>query len=210
MFRESPAITLKRWLWRVLVAPIYSIWVKKLYRIELAGRVTWVGGCIWRNLGNIAIGRDATIISAHWGNPLGNYRPCILETSSNGKIIVGNKFSASGCCIIAAERITIGDRVSLGANVTIMDNDLHALLSDGSSLGGMEAAISRPIVIGDDSWIGAGAVILKGVQLGRGVIVGAGVVVRKSVPDGAVITGAENQIRVQVRVTEVRGKPTTH
>jgi acetyltransferase-like isoleucine patch superfamily enzyme len=46
-----------------------------------------------------------------------------------------------------------------------------------------------PIIIGDDAWLGAGAVILPGVTIGNGAIVGAGAVVRDDVPPMTVVAG---------------------
>jgi acetyltransferase-like isoleucine patch superfamily enzyme len=48
---------------------------------------------------------------------------------------------------------------------------------------------SRPIVIEDDVFIGARAIILKGVTIGKGCVVGAGAVVAKSVPPYSVVVG---------------------
>jgi phosphonate metabolism protein (transferase hexapeptide repeat family) len=58
-----------------------------------------------------------------------------------------------------------------------------------------EAAIfdwrrSRPVRVGHDSWIGHGAVILKGINVGNGAIIGASAVVTKDVPPYAVVAGA--------------------
>jgi len=47
----------------------------------------------------------------------------------------------------------------------------------------------QPIVISDDVWIGAGAIILSGVNIGRGAIVAAGSVVNKNVPPYAIVGG---------------------
>lgn len=50
------------------------------------------------------------------------------------------------------------------------------------------------IVIGEKSWIGAGAVILDGVKIGSGAIVGAGSVVTRDVPEYAVVAGVPAKI----------------
>lgn len=52
----------------------------------------------------------------------------------------------------------------------------------------------RDTVIGNDVWIGYGALIMPGSQIGNGVIVGAGAVVRGTVPDYAVVTGNPSQV----------------
>ena len=51
------------------------------------------------------------------------------------------------------------------------------------------ATVARKVVIGDDVWIGAGALILPGVTVGDGAIVGAGAVVTKDVPVGETYAG---------------------
>jgi maltose O-acetyltransferase len=47
----------------------------------------------------------------------------------------------------------------------------------------------RPVRIGDDVWIGTGAVILKGVTIGARAIVGAGAVVNRDVPPDVIVAG---------------------
>jgi serine acetyltransferase len=50
------------------------------------------------------------------------------------------------------------------------------------------------VVIGNDVWVGAGAVILPGIKIGHGAIIGAGAVVTKDVPDYAIVTGVPAKI----------------
>lgn len=47
----------------------------------------------------------------------------------------------------------------------------------------------EPVRIGDDVWLGAGAVVLMGTTIGNGAVVGAGSVVRRGVPDYEVHAG---------------------
>jgi len=48
---------------------------------------------------------------------------------------------------------------------------------------------SKDICIGDDAWIGAGAIVLSGVTIGNGAIVGAGSVVKDDVPENTIVVG---------------------
>ena len=50
-------------------------------------------------------------------------------------------------------------------------------------------AYQKPVKVGANSFIGAGAIIMPGVEIGEWVIVGAGAVVTKSVPDYAIVGG---------------------
>ena len=53
------------------------------------------------------------------------------------------------------------------------------------------------VTIGDDSWIGANAVITSGVTLGKHVVVAAGSVVTKDVPDYSIVAGNPARILKQ-------------
>ena len=83
------------------------------------------------------------------------------------------------------ENIKIGNQCAIGRNVMIMDFDAHDIYySDGT-----KNHITKPIVIEDHVWIGAGATILKGVTIGEGAVVGAGAVVTKNVEPHTIVAG---------------------
>ncbi len=82
--------------------------------------------------------------------------------------------------------ITIGDNVMIGPKTIIWARD------HGTKLGipmKEQAHVSAPIVIGNDVWIGAGVIILKGVTIGDGAVIGAGAVVTKDIPPLAIAVG---------------------
>jgi tetrahydrodipicolinate N-acetyltransferase len=82
------------------------------------------------------------------------------------------------------EHIAIGSDCAISWNTNILDGNSHDLTIDGVS-----RPWSAPVAIGDNVWIGAGALVLPGVTLGSGAVVGAGSVVTKDVPDRTVIAG---------------------
>ena len=53
---------------------------------------------------------------------------------------------------------------------------------------------TKPVVIADDVWIGANAVILPGVSIGQHVVVAAGAIVTHDVPDHSVVAGVPAKI----------------
>jgi maltose O-acetyltransferase len=63
-----------------------------------------------------------------------------------------------------------------------------------------EREFGKPISIGEDVWVGGGALILPGVQIGDGAVIGAGSVVTRDVPDGVFAAG--NPCRVIRTITE--------
>ena len=79
--------------------------------------------------------------------------------------------------------ITIGSRVLIAANVTITTRE-HPV-----ELPRWGVTKDAPITIGDDVWIGAGAVILPGVTIGTGAVIAAGAVVTSSVDPFTVVAG---------------------
>jgi acetyltransferase-like isoleucine patch superfamily enzyme len=83
--------------------------------------------------------------------------------------------------IVAAQSVTIGRDCKIGRDVIIMDTDQHAL--PGRSLE------TSPVVIGDRVWIGARAIVLKGVTIGHDTVVGAGAIVTRSLPPRTVAVG---------------------
>lgn len=83
------------------------------------------------------------------------------------------------------EHISIGNNVSIAYNVLIQDSDYHTMCDEK----GNPKPHTLPITIEDDVWIGANAIILKGVTLGKGCVVAAGSVVTKSAQAYSLIGG---------------------
>ena len=136
----------------------------------------------------LVIGRKFVACSDPEHNSLGVFQRVILKTVGHGATItIGDDVGMSGCTISAGRSITIGNHVLLGSGCLITDNDAHPIDPDQRRLGG--GGIAKPIVIEDDVFIGARAIILKGVTIGRGSVVGAGAVVAKSIPPFSIAVG---------------------
>ena len=122
-------------------------------------------------------------------NPLGPYHPVILCTWQPGAVLeVGDRFGMTGGTICAAERVTIGNNVIMGANSTIIDTDFHLLYSQVRRLRVRDVG-TAPVMIEDDVFIGMNCIILKGVRIGCGSIVGAGSVITRDVPPVTLVAG---------------------
>ncbi|MEM6258899.1 MAG: DapH/DapD/GlmU-related protein [Planctomycetota bacterium] len=102
--------------------------------------------------------------------------------------------------ILGGSGVTIGDRVMIGPNCTIAAGN-HDYHQTEVSLRFAGTISQGPIVIEDDAWLGASAVVTDGVTIGRGAVIGAGAVVTKSIPPMAIATG------VPARVVGYRGEP---
>ena len=102
------------------------------------------------------------------------------------QIIVGERFYANfGCVILDCAAVTIGDRVLFGPGVQVYAAT-HPLDPAGRAAGWESA---KPVTVGDDVWVGGGAILLPGVTVGAGSVIGAGSVVTRDVPPGVVAAG---------------------
>ncbi len=89
------------------------------------------------------------------------------------------------CIFLDVVGIVVGDGTQIGPAVQILTPDHPrdpALRRRGLESG-------RPVRIGDNVWIGGGAIILPGVTVGDDAIIGAGSVVTRDVPAGATVAG---------------------
>lgn len=112
------------------------------------------------------------------------------------------------------ERITLGDRVRLGARVTLWAGPAGGRVTIGDDcLFGPDVLVTAAgyrfdaghpvtaqpmdeasVTVGRDVWIGAKAILLPGATVGNGCIIGAGAVVRGAIPDGAIAVGVPARI----------------
>ncbi len=107
-----------------------------------------------------------------------------------GELTIGDKcFFNQNVSITCKKRIVIGDRCQIANNVVIVDHD-HA----GSENWG--SYVETDVLIGNDVWIGAGAVILRGTVIGDKAVIGAGSIVKGEIPAGTVFyQKRENVVR---------------
>jgi maltose O-acetyltransferase len=101
-------------------------------------------------------------------------------------ISVGTRFYANvNCVFLDCAPIEIGDHVLLGPGVHLYT--ARHPLDSAERRRGLELA--KPIVVGDDVWLGGGAIVLPGVTIGARVVVGAGSVVTRDVPADTRVAG---------------------
>ena len=110
-----------------------------------------------------------------------------VRVYGGGSVTVGADTLLNGCWIIAAESVTIGARC-LVSDAGITDNDFHNL--PPRQRHDPPSARSRaPVVIENNVWVGAHALVLKGSHIGHDSAVGTGAVVRAQVPPRVVVSG---------------------
>jgi maltose O-acetyltransferase len=94
-------------------------------------------------------------------------------------------FANVGLVVLDVATVTIGDDVQLGPNVRLL-TATHPV-EPGPRRDTWESA--RPIVLGDNVWLGGGVIVCPGVTIGADTVVGAGSVVTRDLPSGVVAVG---------------------
>ena len=132
----------------------------------------------------ISIDKGAELEIGNRFNMRGSAR---IRVRENGKLVIGNNVSLNINNVIAChESIEIGDDVQFSPNVQIYDHD-HDFRAEGGVKAGKYK--TSPVKIGNNVWIGANVVILRGTVIGDDCVVGAGAIVKGSYPSNALIFG---------------------
>jgi maltose O-acetyltransferase len=98
------------------------------------------------------------------------------------------------CVMLDAAPITIGSHCQLAPQVQIL-TATHPIDPEARRLGWEYA---EPIVIGDNVWLGGGAILCPGVTIGADTVVGAGAVVTRDLPGGIVAAGSPARVLRQI------------
>ncbi len=105
--------------------------------------------------------------------------------------------------IWASKKVAIGNHVNIGGGVIITDTDAHPInWKERHNCEG--TAKSAPVEIGDDAWIGANAIILKGVSIGEHAVIGAGSVVTHNIPADCIAAGNPCKVIRKLDETSIR------
>ena len=114
-----------------------------------------------------------------------------FNCDSGKNIHIGCNFTGNyNLTILDIREVRIGDNVMIGPN-TLITTVGHPLSPMGRR---KHLGIAKPVVIGNDVWIGGNVTILPGVKIGNNVVVGAGAVVTKDVPDNTVVAGVPAKV----------------
>lgn len=164
----------------------------RLRGADLRGAVVFLG----RPILSVAPGSEMifegenNVFSSPRANPLGNAQPCVLRTLAPGaRLVLGQRVGLSGTVLCALRAITVGEGTIFGSGAMVFDNDFHKPAGEFGWTDAADPADARPVQIGRGCFIGARAIVLKGVTIGDRAIVGAGAVVARDVPAGARAVG---------------------
>lgn len=140
---------------------------------------------LWNSLrGKVSLWIDSNS-KITWGDFLMLLGPVYLKAVHGGNIVIGDRcFFNRNCSITSVGNISIGEQCIFANNVVIVDHD-HNIGFDKEE----HPYIIEDIHIGNHVWVGANAVILKGVTIGDNAVIAAGAVVNRDVESGCIYGG---------------------
>lgn len=164
-------------------------------RLKIFGTIRYRG-----KKGNIVFGRrvvllgDITFVLSEDCRP-GQLKlddKVVIETGAylnpqNGSIhLEEDSFIGVSSVIQGNGGVTIGRKTMLGPHVQIYssDHDFHKNSDCYKDLGERTA----PVVIGENVWLGANCIVLRGTTIGNGAVIGAGTTIKGNVPERVVVT----------------------
>lgn len=120
------------------------------------------------------------------------------------ELVIGDgTFVGHACAFSVGRSVRIGRHCLLASGVRVFDMDGHPIDADRRRAGEPTPPDAiAPVVIGDDVWIGTGAVILKGVTVGDRSIVAARAVVTRDVPADVIVAGNPARVVRQLESAE--------
>ena len=133
---------------------------------------------------NYVLGKHYANIGKSNVHPTVIFRQGERITIGDGCLINHNNILQAGK---KESKIIIGDHIHTGANVMIFA--FNHKYEDKNTPSIFQDYVESDVIINDDVWIGAGAIILMGVTIGKGAIIAAGAVVNKDVPSYTIYGG---------------------
>ncbi len=120
---------------------------------------------------------------------------CKFALGYVGVIEIGDNTHLNGVSITAYKKVAIGKNCQIASATFITDTDFHPVdpkervKQVSRQPYNIDTVNKEDVIIGDNVWIGWGAIILKGVEIGDNSIVAAGSVVLGKFPPNVVIAG---------------------
>jgi acetyltransferase-like isoleucine patch superfamily enzyme len=124
------------------------------------------------------------------GHDTGIYNGTFFDLGPHAEIEIGNFCTLVGVIIRTDARVKIGDFTFLAHEVVMADSPFAAPPTpQGAPFGPRTPTSDSAIILGENCWVGMGAVLLAGTHLGEGCVVGAGAVVNFVAPPFSIIAG---------------------
>lgn len=132
----------------------------------------------------------STMINLHrggkmvFGSRLSIHSGCRLSATRGAELSIGDRTAMNyNCILVARKRISIGKNCTFGPNVIVFDHD-HDFRGNSKMNG--SAFKQEDVIIGNNVWLGANVIVLKGSVIGDNAVVAAGTVVNGRIEDNSV------------------------
>jgi acetyltransferase-like isoleucine patch superfamily enzyme len=168
---------------------LINYYLFKLERVRINSKWKVNGRLYISNGGEISIGENFKANSGENENPIGGDSKLRLIVENGGEIKIGSNVGISNSTIYCCTNISVGNYVYIGGGCRIWDTNFHSIDPIERRHRGDKLVESKPIVIEDYVFIGAGSIVLKGIRIGKNSVVGAGSVVTKVIPENEIWAG---------------------
>ena len=122
------------------------------------------------------------------GHDTGIYHGTFFELGPDGEVEIGNYATVVGAIISTNARVVIGDYAFISHEVVLADSFAAQPFAVQNDAETRNVPVTT-IQLGQNSWIGARAVLISGACVGEGAIVGAAAVVDFQIPPYAIVAG---------------------
>ena len=138
----------------------------------------------------LQIGKGASVVIGSYNQ---NREKMYIGVLNGVELNIGSHcFFNINSSITCAEKIVIGNNCKFGNNLVVIDHD-HNYRANGIYSGDNPEFISSPVIIGNDVWIGANVVILRGTEIGDNCVIAAGSVVKDIIPPNTLFVKGERR-----------------
>ena len=136
----------------------------------------------------IKLGDSVVLHSKQKYNTLIRLPASISTIEPGARVELQSHCGLSGCKIVCANQVTIGEYTIVGPDTVIYDCKEHEYSPEIGWLGRRQRT-GKPIIIGKRCYIGMRCIVLKGVTIGDDCVISAGTVITKDVPAGHLAQG---------------------
>lgn len=175
-----------------LTTQLMILFIKTVNKEAIIGKGFTSNGLMNLNFqrnSTILFGENVVFSNSTRSNFVGLNKSSTIFVGNNAKLEIGAYSGFSNVSLYATSSIKIGKYCNFGGNCFIWDSDFHPINYLDRRKHIESEITSLPVTIGDDVFIGANTIILKGVTIGNMSIIGAGSVVTKSIPDKEIWAG---------------------
>lgn len=158
-------------------------------KLSVGENVVFNGRPLLRIYGRCVLGDNLVFNGKTEYNTVGIFKRCSIFVGMGAELFVGDNSGFSGVSIHCEKKIIIGQYCNFGGNVSIWDTDFHSLDYMERRMLDVSKVKNRDIVVGDDVFVGANSIILKGVKIGDRAIIGAGSVITHDIPSDQIWAG---------------------